>query len=161
MGYRSQVHALIYGPEDKICALVAKHVLEGGNVFEHFKDDIRRFKTKRSVYTATEAHDGRAYAWIEHEIEVIELRGDSWKWYDDYPDVQAWEALMLEAATEFDCITEFVRIGEDSNDIQVEMNVEDGGDAYLYVSSSITSDLPEPETTTPADSDFVNGDNNG
>jgi hypothetical protein len=150
MGYRSQVHSLIYGPEDKICALVAKHTLLGGGIFtEHFKDDIRRFKVKRSIYdheatVANEQHGDKPRAvWTEHAYEVIELKGDSWKWYESYPDVQAWEALLQEAANDFDCNYEFVRIGEEPNDIQLEYHVEDGGDVYLGVNSSIYCDIVE------------------
>jgi hypothetical protein len=144
MGYRSQVRALIYGPEDKICALVAKHQLEGGKVFtsEMFGDNIKRFKFERQLYEENGQNDGRGYQWNGYPYEAIELIGEGWKWYDDYPDVKAWHAFMDEAA-DFDCNWEFVRIGEETTDIVVEQHNSDEGATFLGVSAAIFSELDE------------------
>jgi len=144
MGYRSQVRSLIYGDPDKLQALVTKHMLEGGMAFAD-KSGLRRYRMTRKVYTATDDHDGRAYEWVDHEVEVLDLYGDDWKWYPDYPDVQEWERLLADAP-EFDLSTEFVRIGEETEDIEQSSHIADDGDSYLGISRQIADDLPAEVT---------------
>lgn len=155
MGYRSQVRALIYGDPDVVCALVAAHVLQGGvNVLEAFKDDITRYRLTRRVYDreatlAQETKDGtRRGVWKEVETEVIDLYGDDWKWYPNYPDVAAWSAFMI-AAGELGLNTEFVRLGEETDDTECDTCVQDDGDYYLHVRRSIAADIPDD--TRPVD----------
>lgn len=112
MGYRSQVTSIIYGEPDKVKAFKVKAKLTHSTVFESFKDNIKDIIIKTSP---------------TDELGCIELDGDSWKWYDGYPDVQAWHQ-MLEDAVEFGLSYEFVRIGEERDDIVVE----EGGDDVNY-----------------------------
>lgn len=142
MGYRSQVRCLIYGPPDKINAMVVKHQLEGGQLFESFfKDSISRYRAKRSIYDAeasrlTEPNGVSRAVWREEEVEVIDLSGDDWKWYDGYEDVQAWEEFMRSAA-DWDCSYEFIRIGEEPGDVEDDTNIVDDGEHWLYTEASI------------------------
>lgn len=112
MGYRSEVRCVIYGEPDKLQALITKHILEGSKVFEQFKDSLKR----------GEMH------WAKGTIEVLELYGDSWKWYPDYPDVMAFTALRDEAP-DFGLSYEFIRVGEEDDDLEIER----GGDDVLFI----------------------------
>lgn len=135
MGYRSQVRSLIYGEPDKICALYAAQALTGGKVFsDYFADELKRYRIDRDVY----GEDGQRTI----EVEVIDYTGDSVKWYAGYHDVQAWEQLLSDAA-EMGLCTEFIRVGEEHDDIECRFRVDDGGDHYLSTSTSITDEVPE------------------
>lgn len=150
MGYRSQVRALIYGDPAQICALVAAHTMGGGvNALKEFNDNITRYRVDRRTYdhAATvsqepDEHGNKPSIWKTVEIEVIDLYGDDCKWYDSYSDVQAWVALMSEAE-ERGLNTEFVRVGEETEDIEIRQNIQDDGDTYIYVRRSVVDDLPD------------------
>lgn len=152
MGYRSQVRSLIYGDPDKICALVAANALRGGvSVVSTFSKEgaLTRYRLTRRLYdhAATAAqpkneNGGATAVYKEFEIEVLDLYGDDWKWYDDYPDVRAWSDL-LDEAREMGLSTEFTRIGEDTDDTEWLIDVADEGDHYLFVRRIIEADIPE------------------
>ena len=119
MGYRSQVTSIIYGEPDKVKAFKVKAKLTYSKVFESFKDNIKDFIIKTSP---------------TDELGCIELESDIWKWYSEYPDVKAWHE-MLEDAVEFGLSYEFVRIGEDRDDIVVE----EGNDDVQYFLDTFTN----------------------
>lgn len=133
MGYRSSVRSLIYGDPDKIDALVAKHTLLGTEAADSVLREVRRYSILRDTAAPGVVVMGSTY-------EVLDLYGDSWKWYDSYPDVQFWHALLEEAA-ELGLNTEFVRIGENENDIQIERNIQDDGCELVNVYASIECDI--------------------
>lgn len=151
MGYRSEVRCLIYGPPDKLNAMIVKHQLEGGRLLtEYFKDDWKRYKTVRTIYdaeaskaTVDESGKGRP-VWKDVEVEVLDLEGESWKWYPNYEDVKAWEAFMR-GADEWGCSFEFVRVGEDQGDVEIERNILDDGYEWLSTSTTICCDVVELE----------------
>lgn len=137
MGYRSQVRSLIYGDPDEICRLVAAQALQGKpDIFAIFGESLTRYRVMRN----TPNHEAGEIKWREVEVEVLDLSGDSWKWYSEYEDVKAWHAFMS-SAEELGLDTEFVRIGEDDNDIERAFS---GDDPMLGVSSSIVDDIPDP-----------------
>jgi hypothetical protein len=152
MGYRSQVRSLIYGDPDLICALVAECTLTLGdnNPLKTFEEDLRRYRIERSIYDheatcAQEPDDNgnRPPVYRDEIAEVLDLSGDSWKWYESYPDVQSWERLLLRAE-ELGLSTEFMRIGEETSDIECRhCSADDSGDTYLVVSSRIIDDIPD------------------
>lgn len=155
MGYRSQVRCLIYGLPDKLNAMIVKHQLEGGKLFDNdwFRDNITRYKATRSYYdheasiASVDPNTGKGQAiWREVEIEILDLYGDDWKWYPGYEDVRAWEAFMR-GAHEWNCSYEFIRVGEEQNDIEREENVLDEGDRWLGTHTSIYCDAPAPQVT--------------
>lgn len=150
MGYRSHVRSLIYGDPDTMCQLVAAHTLQGGKVFsEYFVNELRRYRLTRRLYnaeaTARGPKDERGWqpsVYDDVEVEVLDYYGEDVKWYDDYSDVKAWHEL-IDAAEELGLSTEFIRIGEESNDIDVRHNVQDDAENYLNVSTSIVDDIPD------------------
>ena len=46
-----------------------------------------------------------------------------WKWYDSYDDIQMWEKYFVKCHKD-DIEFDFVRIGEDSDDIQLETGMK-------------------------------------
>jgi hypothetical protein len=158
MGYRSQVRSLIYGDPALICALVAADALtgKGGIALNNFGDSLKRYSFTTSVYDneATnaqkpDANGGRNLIYRDVEFQCLDLCGDFWKWYPDYPDVMAWENLLIRAA-EMGLNTEFVRIGEEDDDVEIRRDLPDEGDYLIGVSRSIHDDIPD---TTPVDYD--------
>lgn len=154
MGYRSQVRSLIYGDPDLICALVARCALTststGANPLKEFSANLRRYRTNVRAYDreATlaqepDAEGGRKSLFVDKPIEILDLYGDDWKWYSIYPDVQAWEQLLIDAYNS-GLNTEFVRIGDESNDIEIIRNFQDDWcNGMISVSSTIVDDVPE------------------
>lgn len=147
MGYRSQVRILIYGEPDRVLALTTAHALTSKiNIFEEDVKHINRYSTVRRIADEeaiiAQTVEGKR-PWITREVtyDVIDLTGEDWKWYTEYEGVQAWVDLMASAA-DMGCCYEFIRIGEDTGDIEEDCAVEDGGDHYLGVSRSIYCDLP-------------------
>lgn len=114
MGYRSEVRSAIYGSNDKIQAL--KQTPEFAAVAGHFDSYITEHK-------------------LNDTTSAIMLHGDGFKWYDSYLDVQAWHTL-LDLAREQKLSGEFVRVGEEASDVEVD-NFGDDCDYYIYPVQSI------------------------
>lgn len=112
MGYRSDVRSIIYGPPDLMLRFVTAMKLDEKYkaVFEHFGDNI-------TIRT-----------WVgETPITVLDLTGDGWKWYTDYPDVNLWHELlaMVETDDTWEGLHyEFCRIGEEDGDIERDGSTE-------------------------------------
>ncbi len=129
MGYRSQVRALIYGPEEQMDVfMTTESLILGSSVFVHFKENLTRYTIKVSFWIAGGEQPE------SHIYHVLDLSGDAWKWYSSYPDVQAWHDFM-HRAEEAELAWEFARIGEgEGNELDTEysssMNVDD---ALLFI----------------------------
>jgi len=107
MGYRSNVRCLIYGTEEKLEAfLTYKLLITGTSVFRDMGDSLTRYSITHSDYQGD-----------TKTIHVLDLYLDRCKWYEDYEDVKAWHTFM-DQAEEADLDYEFIRIGEDSGDIE-------------------------------------------
>ena len=133
MGYRSQVRSLIYGSKEKLDEFLLLHtMILGSEVFRDFKDSLTRYTINTAVYS------DELKKMVASVVHVLDLRGDSWKWYEDYEDVKAWDDLVWEAQ-EFGLGTEFIRIGEDNNDIV--WNTSDDNLGLIAVSRSICDDF--------------------
>jgi hypothetical protein len=63
--------------------------------------------------------------------EVLFLDFDEVKWYDSFPEVIAWKAFLAKAE-ESGMYYEFVRLGEDDSDVELDSNVDDDG-SYILV----------------------------
>lgn len=66
------------------------------------------------------------------------------KWYESYPEVQAWNILLADISDNCEdtgLAYEFVRVGEETDDIETQF----GGDVefYLGVSRAIYSEIPK------------------
>jgi len=143
MGYRSQVRCLIYGTKEALEAYMTEQALVfNSGVFAHFRDSLTRYTSKIKLRILD---DNLNIKESHTEIHVLDLYGDSWKWYETYPGVQAWENFMTNSE-EAGLAWEFIRIGEESDDIESRS----GGDAqYLITSNTIIEDCFEKGTEIP------------
>jgi len=122
MGYRSDVKSLIYGDVEPMKVFMVKtKMLSPNNALEMFKTHI----AMQTVKVGADA-----------ELLCIEMHSDYSKWYESYEDVKAWEALLIEA--EKDGLEyEFVRIGEESGDIEERCST----DARYFISTRQYSEI--------------------
>ena len=121
MGYRSEVMAAFYADKSKAAA-VKLYVDE--NFPESLKDCLRPIK------------NGQYVGYLFNESDV--------KWYDSYPEVIEFNRfvsnfLELAEQEEIAWCYEFIRIGEDSGDIEEVQS--DYADNQLRVTRSIESDF--------------------
>jgi hypothetical protein len=118
MGYRSDVKALIY-------PLGGEH-----NLLEYDKLKTLMNTTFKDVFEAW----GEDYFSWNDKHRVLEFDANSVKWYESFPDVALFTPF-LDEAHKLGYEYEFMRIGEDDNDVE-SMN---SGDAenYMYVERTI------------------------
>jgi hypothetical protein len=121
MGYRSDVMAAFYTTPDKAPALKLY-------VDEHFPEEL--------------AGNLRPIKNTHHQGYLFE--DENVKWYDSYPEVIAFHKfasnfLELAEQEEIKWAYEFIRIGEDNDD--VEENRSNYSDYQLSVSRSIESEF--------------------
>lgn len=115
------------------------------------------------IMYATNSHEPRqamVNEWVRQRIpegneKLFEIRDDravfqceGWKWYEDYPEVKALSSLFTEFAQTFcyddqdrdspDYAIEFIRVGENYEDIETWQNGYSEG--RLYVKRMITVD---------------------
>lgn len=126
MGYRSNVRCLIYPMDtstgDKPTLVDKYHALKTV-MNTTFKDVVDMWG---SYWSFDDAHN------------VFDFEADDVKWYDSYPDVSAFME-MLQKVEDLGYAYEFVRVGEDSGDIEyLESNNHNG---YLNTSTVITCNL--------------------
>ena len=96
MGYRSCGQMLIYGPEREMVGFMAAQKLSG----------LHPCILEEGEFLT---HGG---------LGIYRLQFDSWKWYDSYPDVQAFERLWSSAAEQDSLSGWRWRVGEDDDDIE-------------------------------------------
>ena len=99
MGYRSDVTAVIYGDAR----------------------DIEKYNVLKTLMNTTfkEAYDewGNCAVWHD-EKGVLEFMVEDIKWYESYPDVLAFLTMLENLSLIEGYNYEFVRVGEDDNDIE-------------------------------------------
>lgn len=126
MGYRSNIRCLVYPMDtsvsDEPTLIENYHALVTlmNTTFKHVVDEFG------ADMTLLEKH------------HVIDFMFDDVKWYASYPDVQAFEKMLDEIADLGYCY-EFVRVGEDSNDIEIRDSLNSNG--YLSTETTITCNL--------------------
>ena len=105
MGYRSDVYMCIKGPTELILAGIATLRLGGDSVMHEALDEW-------NIVAASP----------EHAVMVLGGQKTDWRWYQDFPAVQAhlkiygyFEESAEEEGSELDGV--FVRIGEDDMDV--------------------------------------------
>lgn len=118
MGYRSDVRMVIRGPEEVILREFANLRLLGDNVMQGALDEWHVVDI-----------NGPAQA-SRYALAILGEGGTNWKWYSDYPDVQAHTRVFehfrkLHEDAEPKSLEEildgaFVRLGEDTCDIDEE-----------------------------------------
>ena len=122
MGYRSEVSSVIYAKKD---------------VMDKFKTDYSDKLKALEVYFENNKDEGMSYE-SNSDYDIIFLKGSSWKWYETYTGVKAWHELM-DLATERGLSVEFIRIGEDYEDIEVDY-INDS-ECYLNVERFIEANF--------------------
>lgn len=149
MGYRSEVRCLIYGSKDNLDAYLAEKMYIDNEVSIIFRPgDNGGFKNSLTRYTIPDKISEQDGSETTETLHVLDLYGDSWKWYEGYEDVTAWEAFMRgapEAGLEY----EFIRIGEDVADIEQEASDNAAYYLSLHTYSSMEEEMPEKSGTIP------------
>ena len=132
MGYNSDVSIAVYGDEAQMLALIAAQRIKGAKWLE---DEHEINEYSQSLYGKPD---------IKTPMVMILAKFDGIKWYDGYEDVDCWTALLEDAMENFSANvnTEFVRIGEENEDMEVEY---DGENVQFYtgVSREILKNLPQ------------------
>ena len=110
MGYRSQVAGIFSVDE--------KHE-DGKWVYDQakFKEMIGFIKLSQFYEMWTKDGDAKHFGWQNGKFI---LYGADWKWYPDYPDVQAWDDLWVQMRDMEDkgISGYFCRVGEEQTDIE-------------------------------------------
>ena len=126
MGYRSDVKAVFYTYDPSEYPSIKLFIDE--NVPEVFRSD-------EYMYTF-ESNNG-------NNLRGVKLVMSEWKWYPSYSDVQGFEQAMAkfeklaDENNRWNC--EFIRVGEEVEDIEQKRSYN--SDNLLYVSVSIESDV--------------------
>jgi hypothetical protein len=122
MGYRSDVMALVYPA--------------GG---EHNLLNYDKLKTLMNT-TFKDVLDfwSEGYFTWDDTHRVLKFSAPSIKWYDSYPEVDRF-TKFLEEAHELEYEYEFIRVGEEDDDLETDST----GDAenYMYVERTIQVNL--------------------
>ncbi len=131
MGYCSEVAIAFYGEHDEMVAFIAAARLD------------EKFKT---IW-----EDCEMYPWtsqgnvISVPMYMLEYHASCTKWYDEYPEVIAWRALMSAAEDKEDTICyEYVEVGEEIGDVDRQQSGEDV-QWFLSVNTTIDKDLPDKQ----------------
>jgi hypothetical protein len=117
-------------------AFIAKHKLKGNVAFAEMSSYMRIFTAKSG------------------DIRFLDFHADYTKWYDSYNEVRAFMALLddvdeMNDPSDEDAPSErkralqyeFVRIGEEHNDIEYKQSYAPRG--YIYPQTNIVDDLPD------------------
>jgi hypothetical protein len=132
MGYRSEIRCLIYGTKENLEAYITETALiSGSRIFNKFKDNLTRY-TANPLGVGTPA-----------PVHVLDFYADGWKWAPEYEDVDLWMAFMR-AAEEAGLQYEFVRIGENPEDIEKEYSTYPL--MMICIQRSIYEDMVKSET---------------
>lgn len=119
MGYRSQVRSCVYSDDVELFdAFIAGQKLINNIIWDGFGESLE-FTEK--VYTYDQPREDGS---TKQVYKILDLQGNDWKWYDSYPDVQAWDKFITDAE-EAGLNWEFIRIGEEAGDIENESGGED------------------------------------
>ena len=150
MGYRSQVAGII--SVDKV--LIKPE--SGESYWDYdkakFKEMIGFIKLTK-FYESWSESDNDAFGWKDG---AFIMHASDWKWYPDYPIVQAWDELWT-AMQEIEGISGyFCRVGEELDDIETEEFGDDPCYDYFQPFSALSfegddylgkRDTDEAETT--------------
>ena len=122
MGYRSDVRALIYPSNGD------------QNLVEYEKLKLLMNTTFKDVYEAW----GDDYFTWDDKHRVLKFSAESVKWYESYPDVAKFSPF-LDEVHKLDYEYEFIRVGEDMDDIEDDSTGD--SESYMYVARTIEVNL--------------------
>ena len=136
MGYRSDVAIQIYGDQDKMQELIAFHDSKLETLEENAKKDYACLLGNSEENTSKEFWN---VADIVDEVKQIEVMFyvNSVKWYSGYPAIDFINSLYGKAE-ELGLSGEFLRIGEDTSDVE-ENGI--GGDCEWRMSIDRSIDI--------------------
>jgi hypothetical protein len=117
MGYRSQVQSVIYANKEQMDAFKNKNKELLTMLEDEFNDGSLEYKQK-------------------DDLDMIYLKGDCWKWYDDFKEVMGWHDL-IDRADEDGLCTEFVRAGEEPDDVVTDYRGKPDNLQYFIYPSTI------------------------
>lgn len=121
MGYRSDVAVVIYG--------------DGRDDEKYELIKVLMNTTFKDVYAENEGYE----TWHDN-AHVLEFKIGGVKWYESYPDVDRFMA-MLDKIGEIEGLNyEFMRVGEDTEDIE-HKSAGEYSEYFLSVTRSIRVDL--------------------
>jgi hypothetical protein len=123
MGYRSEVAIKIYGKERAMDAVNDFYQIKYAELSAEGKSDVDFFMSED--YKNGFNDRGKSFR----------FHVDSVKWYEDYEFVKFYTSIMAEAV-KLGVSVEFIRIGEDSDDIE-EMFLGDDNDYTMDIVRSI------------------------
>ena len=115
MGYRSQVKSVIYQTKDKF-----------DKFYKDNTEEINYFMHEFGCMSVAK----------KDNYEVLFLDFDEIKWYDSFPEVIAWKAFLAKAEEE-GMLYEFVRLGEDDSDVEIDYGTNDSGNYILELERHI------------------------
>ena len=137
MGYCSEVAIAFYGEHDAMVAFIAAARLD-----EKFKTIWEDCEMYPWVNRRQDHPSGRT---VSVPMFMLAYHASCTKWYDEFPEVIAWRALMSAAQDKDDTICyEYVEIGEEIRDIHQEQSGE-GAQWFLSVNTTIDKDLPDKQ----------------
>jgi hypothetical protein len=126
MGYRSDVMALIYPDTDNDTDKQARY------------DQLKLLMA--TTFSEVAQHFSAEMHWLDQEC-VLKFDIQDSKWYPGYSDVQMFESMRRQFDEDIEgYCTEFVRVGENYEDIEVSGN-GDNCHYYLGVDRTITFQL--------------------
>lgn len=133
MGYRSEVKCIIYGRPEYLDALIAKHTLQDNPFLSDLKEYISFGMMDRTLWLPNGNKE-------EVRCKVLDFYGDSFKWYDEFEDVQGLYKIMDDIDQNWDnkIDFEFVRVGEEHKDIETKSSV--GAYGFIYPTTTIVID---------------------
>jgi hypothetical protein len=127
MGYRSDVRAHVYparvtgDPDNTVAAA----------------DGYARLKViMNTTYKEFMEYWEENFVWNDNN-QFLDFSMNYVKWYDNYPEIKTFMSFLDEIA-ELDFQYEFIRLGEDSNDVETQASVE--SDGLLQVRRDIVSE---------------------
>ena len=118
MGYRSDVKALIY-------PVSSEHSL-----IEYDKLKLLMNTTFKNVL---DSWGDESFTW-DDKHRILMFNADSIKWYESFPEVASFPKF-LEDVHELEYEYEFIRLGEEDDDVEADSTGDAQG--YMYVSRSI------------------------
>jgi hypothetical protein len=115
MGYRSQVKSVVYQTEDKFDKFYKDHEEE----IDYFKQELGCMGIAK-----------------KDNYKVLYMDFDEIKWYDTFPEVIAWKKFLADAEAA-GMYYEFVRLGEDDSDVEIDYGTNDSGNYILELERHI------------------------
>jgi hypothetical protein len=132
MGYRSEVKIVFTGTDFD----VARYQAEWLSIIKDLKipSDDNWHGAGQPLFDLEDTHDVGVLTVGSGRGEWL-FEFESVKWYDDYPTVKEYQALMDNTPSELHC--ECIRIGEEADDIAHDFYGDNTVDAVFYIARSI------------------------